>query len=566
MLKQGTTGQPKKVKLKKPKRPCPFCSRDQSNLKRHMIRRHKDTDEIKYLLTQPRKKQAVIAQQLKRMGMATANKKLIANKEATIHCEKRSQRIRNIINYVMCSECGAVIARANFNSHRSRCTFKTKSSNILPTPIAVLNASCNDAFTTDVLDRITNDEEGKICKTDKLCLLVGKVLYQTACSKGPKKPGCRNQLMRNVRRLASLFLNVQNAAAEQKVVIQKVEEIFNRKHFDFLETAVIRMSEKEDGGQKHGLKLSLGYLLKKVCTILKGTLLTTPGNDDKASEVDKFLDVLKLKWPLIFGDAEYEAHMRRQDVLRKPCQMPDEADLQLLRDFTVRELARFTADKYKFLGKSEYIFLRSLAISRLTLFNARRGGEPARLTLAEWEDAKAGVWLDKRAVNKLDYIDKSIIQRLKVCYQSGKGNGKVVPVTIPQDTEPALHLLADPESRKAANIHPKNTFLFAHENLSLDHANGTYSLQVVCRKAGVNSKITATSVRHRASTLYAALELPEEDRRYFYQHMGHSEEMNRNVYQCPPAVAEVTRVGSFLEWLDNGQQKTTGALKRYCYI
>ncbi|GFO41921.1 hypothetical protein PoB_006842600 [Plakobranchus ocellatus] len=32
----------------------------------------------------------------------------------------------------------------------------------------------------------------------------------------------------------------------------------------------------------------------------------------------------------------------------------------------------------------------------------------------------------------------------------------------------------------------------------------------------------------------------------FYRHMGHSEANNKNVYQCPLAVNEITRVGHFL--------------------
>ena len=67
------------------------------------------------------------------------------------------------------------------------------------------------------------------------------------------------------------------------------------------------------------------------------------------------------------------------------------------------------------------------------------------------------------------------------------------------------------------------------------------------------NKITATGVRHKTSTIYAALELPEFDRRYFYQHMGHSEEIKKDVYQCPAALAKVTKIESFFEWLDNGQ-------------
>ena len=39
---------------------------------------------------------------------------------------------------------------------------------------------------------------------------------------------------------------------------------------------------------------------------------------------------------------------------------------------------------YMILGQYKFNRLRAICVSRLTLFNARRGGEPARLLLKEW--------------------------------------------------------------------------------------------------------------------------------------------------------------------------------------
>ena len=68
----------------------------------------------------------------------------------------------------------------------------------------------------------------------------------------------------------------------------------------------------------------------------------------------------------------------------------------------------------------------------------------------------------------------------------------------------------------------------------------------MCREAGIEnpSLLTATKMRHRASTLHAALEVPEQECDFFYNHMGHSGEINREVYQTPLAVMAITKVGS----------------------
>lgn len=63
-------------------------------------------------------------------------------------------------------------------------------------------------------------------------------------------------------------------------------------------------------------------------------------------------------------------------------------------------------------------------------------------------------------------------------------------------------------------------------------------------------QVTATGMRHLASTLFAALDVPEKDRQLFYKHMGHSAHINANVYQCPPGEQEKIIVGRYLAEMD----------------
>ena len=136
------------------------------------------------------------------------------------------------------------------------------------------------------------------------------------------------------------------------------------------------------------------------------------------------------------------------------------------------------------ISTSDYIKLRALACCRLTLFNARRGGEPARLTIAEWQDAKSGAWISKHNVEHLDKISKGIIDRLKVCFQSGKGVGMLVPIDETRDIEPALNILADPKIGACVGVWQKNVFLFANV-ASDDHSSGTNDIRRICKEAGV---------------------------------------------------------------------------------
>ena len=51
-------------------------------------------------------------------------------------------------------------------------------------------------------------------------------------------------------------------------------------------------------------------------------------------------------------------------------------------------------------------------------------------------------------------------------------------------------------------------------------------------------------------TKFANLEMPVSDRQFFFSHMGHSGDVNENIYQCPPTLRELQQVGSYLTEID----------------
>ena len=74
------------------------------------------------------------------------------------------------------------------------------------------------------------------------------------------------------------------------------------------------------------MKTALYYLIKKFAGIIKGSYLME-NNDEQASEVDKFLDVLASNKKLLFGDAGYVLNKNQQVNLRRSQALPSEADV-----------------------------------------------------------------------------------------------------------------------------------------------------------------------------------------------------------------------------------------------
>jgi len=171
---------------------------------------------------------------------------------------------------------------------------------------------------------------------------------------------------------------------------------------------------------KDNLKVAIGYLLQTSAQVLQGLYLSN-GLDDREKEVKKFL---KVQMGEIFGEAQYKA------TLRRPAELPAESDVQRLRDYCVSQMAELG----HMLDTNQYRKLRATIVTRLTLFNARRCGEPAAMTLDEFDAARKGEWIDRQQVELASDEEYDMLKRFKLAYQAGNGTRDLVPVLIPEDT------------------------------------------------------------------------------------------------------------------------------------
>ena len=98
------------------------------------------------------------------------------------------------------------------------------------------------------------------------------------------------------------------------------------------------------------------------------------------------------------------------------------------------------------------------------------------------------------------------------------------------------------------------SFLFPNTGGSVDHVSGYHCLKTVVDATQETLQkprlLIADKFRHRVSTIFALQELPTEKREMFYKHMGHTEAINRNVYQCTTAITEITEIANFLSQID----------------
>ena len=538
--------------MKKPKRRCPFCQCYDSALSRHIRRKHKELDEVKAALAMTRFERLAAFQNFKRRGIRLTNVGEVVKDKPTFERERAPRTIKDDTKLVMCSGCESFISSSFWSKHHSNCNgLSSKRRDAVRVGLlkSIDNGSVTEEFSSSILQSFKNDAIGNICRTDPVILNIGTRLFDKSKKKLDKLSEVKQSVRTDMRRLASLYIHFKNQVIP-KNTYQNAHDMFSRTNFDALTSAVLACTSKEDGGIKAGLKLSLYYVLLASAKIMRATCLIQD-KDSEASELEKFIAVLKIWKNLVFTDAEYELGKQRQIRLRRPAQFPLESDIQMIRNYTLKKMNDI-GDKFTFHDSHSYIEVRNAACVRTTLLNARRGGEPARLLLSDWQEGEQDVWIDHQRLGGLDPLEALLVAQTKVCYMTGKGNNHLVPVLIPNDTLKAIRFLCDVDMRKIAGIHPQNRFVFGSTQNSENHVSGWHILKDVCNNIDVHnpSAINATRNRHRVSTLYSALEIPKNDREYFYKHMGHSAEVNENIYQAPPALMELTKVGKHLVAID----------------
>lgn len=128
-------------------------------------------------------------------------------------------------------------------------------------------------------------------------------------------------------------------------------------------------------------------------------------------------------------------------------------------------------------------------------------------------------------------LEIKLLDSTKIAYMVGKNNA-LVPVIFPTDVVSALNILASQQVRARSNVLNTNPYLFPSTRQSEFHLSGWHGFDEICKKIDLERKenLTFTKNRHLVSTLCSVMELPHSQRKQFYGHLGHSEQMNETRY------------------------------------
>ena len=250
-------------------------------------------------------------------------------------------------------------------------------------------------------------------------LMFGSHAFEKIKRKAGKEVEVKRSVRADMRKLAGLYLAMKDDNI--KAIYGDVRDMVRRENFTYLKRAIEKYTTKEDHSLEASLTTALYYQLKQLAKTMKGKSLME-NSDTKALHFTDFMAILEHFKEVIFADATCQTYQRRQVRLRRPGELPLEQDIEKLHNYILQNISKIVSFVDMPLDSSTYVKLRNLVCARLTLFNARRGREPARLLMSEWEDAEKGAWVDQQRIKEIeDPLALKMIDNLKITYQMGKG-------------------------------------------------------------------------------------------------------------------------------------------------
>jgi len=284
----------------------------------------------------------------------------------------------------VCQECKGYYGNKYFSKHK--CIVDQ------PEPVKpiLLGKETKDSDFEQILTRFRDGEIDDTCRTNKTIKMIGYRLFCLRRHETGKQDEVRKVVMAEIRELAKLFQAFKDLVGEEVTV----EDMFARANLAELVQAINSVATN-NGTEKHGQKLFIDAVILRSVKTRNGHYSESM-QDEKRKELKFFKAAYKHKSSEIFPKARQTSIQNSLEKARKPENIPSEKNLKELKQFMDTE----TKNVVRTYQITRYSYLRSLFVARLTLYNARRGEEAARMQIREWEDAVKGTWVPEDQITQ----------------------------------------------------------------------------------------------------------------------------------------------------------------------
>lgn len=370
-------------KCKNRKLPCYFCGECVFNPERHMERIHDDEIEVRLAIKAREKDDGTPFQKLKSYGIFNHNVSVLRDKEGIFFVARSSDKQHCVEDYLPCCYCQGFIIKKELYRHCNRCKLRddggehkyAADGRLLLDGALMVDSSLPKPL-MKVLSNMRVDSLTRRVRGDPLILKFGASLIRKL---GPKRG---NDVSQRMRQLARIGVQLTNSSVDKALL----EEYISGSRFDDLIQAVCTESssyEDEAGRQlfrNPNLALKLGHSLLKLAKIKLGACIRSRNVTGK-QEAEEYISLHNAEYTDIVATP---AHASVKLMARKLDDFPDAADLLKLKEYQERMSASLCKSILQNASISEWRHLAEITMTRLIVYNARRGSEVADLRLKEY--------------------------------------------------------------------------------------------------------------------------------------------------------------------------------------
>ena len=388
----------------------------------HLESVHKDDPKVATALNRKGKKKKMALQQLKHIGNFKHNLKVLAKGEGALIVARRPKKRCLSEDFTPCLHCLGFYKRADLWRHNKICAHRKKNekegcreSGLLANSILFLEGALQDHKSSTekastelrnlVLLKMRKDDITKTVESDELALKLGHILLQ--------KLGSRRKanIAQRLRQLGRLSLELE----EHNDDTRDLNYYVTGKGFDDIVMAVEQLAglfETEEGircFRVPSLCLSLGNNLIKVAQIKKGMALRL--NDEcMRRDAENFIDLMHGEWADRISSVALTS--LRTQKFNKPSLLPVTSDLVMLKDYQQREIPKKVKELEAMASYTIWKELAELTLSKIILFNKRRGSEAAKLLLQTFNNRpKWALHANEEILNGMNSVEKELLKR-----------------------------------------------------------------------------------------------------------------------------------------------------------
>lgn len=197
-----------------------------------------------------------------------------------------------------------------------------------------------------------------------------------------------------------------------------------------------------------------------------------------------------------------------------------------------------------------YAALAKVILCQVILFNRRREGEVARMTVKNFEDRDMSK-LNDDISSELTEVEKRLCQQFARVELKGK-KGRKVAVILTSDMTDNLSLLVS--KRKECGVSENNMYLFAIP-CSDGHYRGQFGQFADACGAEHPQNLRSTNLRKQIATISQVMNLKDNELDQLADFLGHDIRVHREYYRLPQSTIQLAKISKLLMAMEKGSVK-----------